>query len=80
MPGVDINFTSIEAVFDFINKNIGKEKLVLVIDELPYWAEDDESLLSVLQKYIDTIWSDKDIKIILFLAQSYFLWDFSFLT
>lgn len=65
MPGVDINFTSIEAVFDFINKNIGKEKLVLVIDELPYWAEDDESLLSVLQKYIDTVWSDKDIKIIL---------------
>lgn len=65
MPGVDINFTSIEAVFDFIDKNIGKEKLVLVIDELPYWAEDDESLLSVLQKYIDTIWSDKDIKIIL---------------
>ena len=54
-----------EAVFDFINKNIGDEKLVLVIDELPYWAEKDEALLSILQKYIDTVWNDKNLKIIL---------------
>ena len=40
MPGVeDISFKTTEAVFDFIDKNIGDEKLVLVIDELPYWAE-----------------------------------------
>lgn len=66
MPGVeDISFHTMEAVFDFINKNIGDEKLILVIDELPYWAEKDEALLSILQKYIDTVWNDKNMKIIL---------------
>lgn len=40
MPGVEsISFHTTEAVFDFIDKNIGDKKLVLVIDELPYWAE-----------------------------------------
>lgn len=66
MPGVeDISFNTTEAVFDFIDKNIGDEKVVLVIDELPYWAERDDALLSILQKYIDTVWNDKNLKIIL---------------
>ena len=66
MPGVDdISFNTTEAVFDFINKNIGEDKIILVIDELPYWAEGDEALLSILQKYIDTVWKDKNLKIIL---------------
>ena len=66
MPGMEnISFNTIESVFDFINKNIGDDKVVLAIDELPYWAEKDEALLSVLQKYIDTIWQDKNLKIIL---------------
>lgn len=66
MPGVeDISFHTTEAVFDFINKNMGDEKLILVIDELPYWAEKDDALLSVLQKYIDRVWSDKNLKMIL---------------
>ena len=61
----DINFRTIEAVFDFIVQNMSDEKMLLVIDELPYWAEKDEVLLSVLQKYIDTVWQDKNLKIIL---------------
>lgn len=66
MPWVEnISFNTIEAVFDFIDKNVKDDKLVLVIDELPYWAEKDDALLSVLQKYIDTIWNDKNLKIIL---------------
>ena len=66
MPGlVDVCFNTTEAVFDFIDKNIGDEKVVLVIDELPYWAERDDALLSILQKYIDTVWNDKNLKIIL---------------
>lgn len=66
MPGVeDISFNTTEAVFDFIDKNIGDEKVVLVIDELPYWAEKDDALLSILQKYIDTVWNDKNLKVIL---------------
>lgn len=65
MPGVEnIRFHTTEAVFDFIDKNIGDEKFVLVIDELPYWAERDEALLSILQKYIDTVWNDKSLKVI----------------
>lgn len=40
MPEVEsISFHTTEAVFDFIDKNIGDRKLVLVIEELPYWAE-----------------------------------------
>lgn len=38
---------------------------MLVIDELPFWAEKDEGLLSVLQKYIDNKWLNKNLFIIL---------------
>lgn len=59
-------FSSIESVFDIItNKMSDDHKTILVIDELPYWAEKDESLLSVLQKYIDTQWTHKNMMIIL---------------
>jgi len=61
----NISFHTDDAVFDFIDRNMTEEKLLLVIDELPYWAEKDEALLSVLQKYIDTVWKDKNLKIIL---------------
>lgn len=65
-PGIEnITFKSTEAVFDFITQNIAGEKIVLVIDELPYWAEKDEAFLSVLQKYIDTVWNHTNLKIIL---------------
>lgn len=66
MPGIEtISFETIEAVFDYININMTDEKVILVIDELPYWAEKDEALLSIFQKYIDTVWNDKNLKIIL---------------
>lgn len=66
MPEIeDISFKTIEAAFDFINKNIGEDKVILAIDELPYWAEKEEALLPILQKYIDTVWKDKNLKIIL---------------
>ncbi|MCR5835786.1 MAG: ATP-binding protein [Lachnospiraceae bacterium] len=61
----DVKFSAIEDVFDVITKKVQDEKVVLVIDELPYWAEKDESLLSVLQKYIDTQWLEKNIMLIL---------------
>jgi len=48
-------FSSVESVLDIItNKMPDDKKTILVIDELPYWADKDEALLSVLQKYIDT--------------------------
>ncbi len=62
---LDVSFPSLESVFDFISGQLNDEKIILVIDELPYWAEKDEALLSILQKYIDTKWSDKNLMIIL---------------
>ncbi|MCD8327355.1 MAG: ATP-binding protein, partial [Lachnospiraceae bacterium] len=58
-------FSSLEAVFDYMTDKLRSEKIVLVIDELPYWAEKDEALLSILQKYIDTKWQNKNLMIIL---------------
>lgn len=58
-------FPSVEAVFDFISGKLSEEKLIMVIDELPYWAEKDDALLSIMQKYIDTEWYDKNLLIIL---------------
>ena len=60
-----VSFSSLEAILDFITDRLSGDKLVLVIDELPYWAQDDGALLSVLQKYIDTRWSEQDMMIIL---------------
>jgi len=60
-------FSSIENVFDILTKKLSEtsQKIILVIDELPYWAERDEALLSILQKYIDTQWLDKNMMLIL---------------
>ena len=63
----DATFPSIESILDILTKKLGEsdEKIILVIDELPYWAEKDEALLSILQKYIDTKWLDKNLMLIL---------------
>lgn len=61
------SFSMLEDILDILTDKIRSddEKTVLVIDELPYWAEKDDSLLSILQKYIDTQWMDKNMMIIL---------------
>ena len=63
----DATFPTVESVLDLISDRIQdkEEKIVLVIDELPYWAEKYEALLSILQKYIDTMWLQKNMMIIL---------------
>lgn len=61
----NVSFSSIEGVFDIISEKTNDEKTIVVIDELPYWVEKDESLLSTIQKYIDTQWQDKNILLIL---------------
>ena len=48
----DVRFPSVESVFDLITEKVGKEKVVLVINELPYWAEKDETLLLLYLKLI----------------------------
>ena len=58
-------FPSLEKALDFITNNLSDKKLIIAIDELPYWAEKNEGLLSVLQKYVDTEWQDKNLMLIL---------------
>lgn len=61
----DAKFSTVEGIFDVITDNANNEKLIIVIDEFPYWAEKDESLLSIIQKYIDTKWPEKNIMLII---------------
>lgn len=58
-------FSTIEELLDFLTGRLEDDKLTLVLDELPYWAESNESLLSILQKYIDTKWHEKNLFLIL---------------
>lgn len=61
----NISFHTLEDLLLFIGENVSDEKIVFVIDELPYWAEKDESILSVFQKFADTYWAEKNILFIL---------------
>lgn len=63
LPGV--SFKSLDTLLDFVGQNVSDEKLVFVIDELPYWAEKDESILSIFQKFADVDWAGKNILFIL---------------
>ena len=49
-------FRSLEDMFDFLHDQSKEERLVLIMDELPYYAKREESLVSVLQKWIDEKW------------------------
>lgn len=46
-------FGSWENAFLYIEKRCGRNSLAVIIDEFPYLAESDKSLLSVLQHLID---------------------------
>ena len=61
----NVSFQTIEDLLSFIGENVSDEKMVFIIDELPYWAEKDESILSVFQKFADNEWAEKNILFIL---------------
>ena len=57
MPSMSgIGFDSYEQLFTWLGEQAKQERIVLIIDEFPYIAEQDKSLLSVLQKHIDREW------------------------
>lgn len=60
----DIVFASLDAVLSYITEKIKNEKQIIIIDELPYWAEKDDSVLSVFQKYIDEFWLNQNIMLV----------------
>ena len=49
-------FHSYEQLFSFVGERCRTERIIFIIDEFPYMAEADKSLLSVMQKHIDTEW------------------------
>ena len=51
-----VTFPTFDDLFSFRSSKFVKERIIFIIDEFPYIAEQDKSLTSVLQKYIDTEW------------------------
>jgi len=64
---LDDNVLYFDKLFDIISEN-ADERLTLVIDEFPYFAESDEEILSMLQIFIDHV--AKDTKLFLILCGS----------
>lgn len=60
-----LSFQTINDLLDFLGKHSERERTVIVIDELPYLAEADKSVLSVLQNYIDNHWMHGQMFLIL---------------
>ena len=48
----NVSFHELEDALSFVSAQISDEKIVFVIDGIPYWAEKDESVLSVFQRRI----------------------------
>ena len=58
-------FKSLEAVFDHLAAQSKSSRLLFIIDELPYFARREESLVSMLQKWIDEKWQFGQLFLIL---------------
>ncbi len=58
-------FTSFSTAFSVIAEYAEKERIALVIDEISYLAESDETFLSVLQSFIDQDFEDTGLFLIL---------------
>ena len=60
-----MKITNLDDLFTLFTQSLGDEKIVFVIDEIPYWAEKDESILTTLQKFADEYWVNKNLLFIL---------------
>lgn len=50
------SFKSLESVFDYLHAQSRERRLAVIVDEMPYFARREESLVSMLQKWIDEKW------------------------
>ena len=57
-------FSGWEAAFSYYGEKAGG-KNVLIIDEFPYLAEPDPSIMSILQHHIDHVWKNSRIMLVL---------------
>ena len=56
-PGVkNLSLQGLENIFEYLGKKSECERIVFVIDELPYIVKKDGAFTSLLQKYIDEQW------------------------
>lgn len=60
-----MSFNSTEDLFSYFTRISKKERIVIVIDELPYIAQQNNSFLSLMQKYIDQQWINSKMFLIL---------------
>lgn len=60
-----VSFDDPDSFFRFIGNTSKKEKTIIVLDEIPYIAEADDSFLSRFQVAIDTILANKNIYLII---------------
>ena len=51
-----LTFSTYEELFAFLSNKCQEERIIFIIDEFPYLAEQAPELLSILQKYIVTEW------------------------
>ena len=58
-------FHDMDALFTFIGKQCMEERIVVVVDELPYLAEADRGVLSVIQNHVDEDWGQGQMFLIL---------------
>jgi len=61
-PSVEYGF---ENVFSYIKNRIGKEKIVITLDEFAYLIEKDSAIPSIFQRIVDEILKDTEIMLIL---------------
>lgn len=59
------SFTSYDELFTFLSRKCREERIIFIIDEFPYLAEQAPELLSVIQKFIDTEWLQGNMYLIL---------------
>lgn len=61
----DLRFPDWASLFDFISDPPTDQRLVLVLDEFPYLAQRDPSILTALQHAIDHRWKDSNLYLVL---------------
>lgn len=59
------SFSDWEAALNYITSKQSEEKLVIIIDEFPFIAAENESIKSIFQHTIDHQWKNKNIFLIL---------------
>lgn len=59
-----LSFAGVDELLRYIGDRSRNERIVVVIDELPYLAEGDKGFLSVLQKHIDEEWLNTQMYLI----------------